>query len=390
MSDPIDQLLRKYILNQCNAPEVKKVVEYFQAEQATTKVPTVEDVLALLNEKSHLDLETSKLVYKDIEKRLSKSEKAHFKFRIDSVLKYAVAAAFIGGLIVLAFQLSNQVKPVTIPFKEAQEITLELDNGTIQLVNPEAQEQVVRSQNTVVAVQKGNKIEYRAKTEAASLAYNTIHVPYGKTFELMLSDSTVVHLNSGTKLRYPICFAKSGNREVFLEGEAFFQVAKDKQRPFYVMTSGVGVRVLGTQFNVSSYQESNLDEVVLVEGSVKLLPNKKIQSSELVEPVVLSPGDLGSYNKANYHMAVKQVSTEVYTSWMNGRLVFRNMTFNEIIEKLQRRFNVAIEINDAQLGTETFNASFDKDTSLEEILKAFKKANNIAATYKTDKIIIEK
>ena len=115
----------------------------------------------------------------------------------------------------------------------------------------------------MVGNQNGNKIVYDTETTLEKLVYNTIKIPYGKRFELQLSDGTIVHLNSGTTLKYPVKFIASGNRQVFLDGEAFFDVAKDKTHPFVVNADNLNVRVLGTHFNVSNYPEDKLTDIVL-------------------------------------------------------------------------------------------------------------------------------
>src|SRR5690606_36367432 len=105
-------------------------------------------------------------------------------------------------------------------------------------------------------------------TNSDKLAYNTLKIPFGKKFRLQLSDGTMVHINSGSTLKYPIKFIAGENRQVYLDGEAFFDVAKDKKHPFIVNADNLNVRVLGTHFNVSNYPEDAVTDVVLVEGSV--------------------------------------------------------------------------------------------------------------------------
>ena len=122
------------------------------------------------------------------------------------------------------------------------------------------------------------------------MVYNTLKIPYGKKFEVQLSDGTIVHLNAGTSLRYPVQFVKNQSRQVYLTGEAFFEVSKDKAHPFTVNTQEVNVEVLGTKFNVNSYTEDVSTDVVLVEGKVSLYKDKKTAENQ----VYLTPGLKGS------------------------------------------------------------------------------------------------
>lgn len=389
MNDNIDNLLRKYILNKCDSEEVKRVVEHFQNENTLNGIPTVENVLGILKEKVKLGENDAKLVYDEIANGIEKRGNLSSRSIIRVLLKCAVAAIFAGIVILNFVQVGDEVKREEIPFQGDQQITLELDNGTVQFVNPEINDQVVLSNDNVVGVQNGAKLTYTSRTNAPSLLYNTIRVPYGKTFQLTLSDNSVVYLNSGTQLRYPVNFVRGLKREIFLDGEAYFEVTKDENHPFYVVTRGVKVRVLGTKFNVSSYKEAIKTDVVLVEGAVKLSSKETEGMKETERAVILEPGDMGSFHRIDNLISVKQVSTDVYTSWMKGKLVFRGMTFDKIIKKLERHFNVRIDILDRELETETFNASFDKEVSLKDILDSFIKAHNIEVTYRSDRIVIE-
>ncbi|WP_431243682.1 FecR family protein [Flavobacterium sp. P21] len=218
------------------------------------------------------------------------------------------------------------------------------------------------------------------------MVYNTIKIPYGKKFRLQLSDGTFVHLNSGTTLKYPIKFIAGENRQVFLDGEAFFDVAKDKKHPFIVNVDNLNVRVLGTHFNVSNYPEDTSTDVVLVEGSVGMYqPNEEFDA---LKNTILKPGFKGTFNKENTKISTKPVITDIYTSWINGGLTFRNMTFKNIITKLERRYNVTIVNKNEKLANEKFNASF-KEESIENVMSYFNDIHGINYTIKGNQILIK-
>jgi ferric-dicitrate binding protein FerR (iron transport regulator) len=175
-------------------------------------------------------------------------------------------------------------------------------------------------------------------------------------------------------------------REVFLEGEAFFDVTKDKMHPFVVNANDVRVRVLGTKFNVSSYAEDKVINTVLVEGSVALSstvrPNEK---------TMLTPGYKGGFNKSgNAAFSLEKVDTKFYTNWMKGEIVFKGVGFKEIISKLERTYNVSIKNNNNTLGGVKFSGSFDKNIeSINDVMDAMSKIHpfNYEIT-KTNSIII--
>lgn len=281
---------------------------------------------------------------------------------------FQYAAVFVGLLsLVYVFQYKTDSQTKTVIPADA--IQLVLENGDIQVLSPNGKQQIIKKDGTVVASQKENEISYRSATSIDKLVYNEIKIPYGKTFVVTLSDGTVVNMNAGSSLKYPVQFIKGHNREVVLEGEAFFDVTKDKAHPFIVKTRGVDVRVLGTKFNVSSYKEDVDINTVLVEGSVSLsnaaTPNEK---------AMLVPGEKGTWNNQKRAIAVEKVDTRFYTEWMNGELVFRKTAFKDIIIKLERSYNVTIENNRKELLDKKFNASFNKNIeSIEVVLETMSK-----------------
>tara|TARA_R110002111_G_scaffold48644_2_gene86252 strand:+ start:22 stop:684 length:663 start_codon:yes stop_codon:yes gene_type:complete len=216
------------------------------------------------------------------------------------------------------------------------------------------------------------------------LVYNTLTVPHGKHFKVQLSDGTNVHLNAGTSLRYPVKFLQNNNREVFISGEAFFEVYPDKEHPFIVNADSLNIEVLGTEFNVSAYPEDLTTDVVLVEGSVGMYMNNK----SLKEGLLIKPGTKGSLNRNLETLTSKLVDTSIYTMWMDGDLVFRNMPFKNITRKLERNFNITIIIKNYQLNDEVFNATFKNGATIQSILKSFKNSFGIDYTIKDGTVYI--
>ena len=286
---------------------------------------------------------------------------------------FQYAAVFVGLLsLVYVFQYKTQTQTKTVIPTDA--IQLVLENGDIQILSPNGKQQIIKKNGEVVASQKENQISYRSAKAMNKLVYNEIKIPYGKTFKITLSDGTVVNMNAGSSLKYPVQFINGHNREVVLEGEAFFDVTKDKKHPFIVKTRGVDVRVLGTKFNVSSYKEDAEINTVLVEGSVSLSSAAKSN-----EKAMLVPGEKGTWNNQKRAIAVEKVDTRIYTEWMSGELVFRKTAFKDIIKKLERSYNVTIENNNKELLDKRFNASFNKDIeTIDQVLVAMSKIQDFS------------
>lgn len=319
-------------------------------------------------------------------KEIRKDKSIFRRRRINSVLRYAaVALVFITiGYLFKTDFLAQGNEKLVIPKQNA--ITLQLENGNIEMLSEKSNSQVLNAAGKIIGMQSGNRIRYDINDEITTLTYNTLTVPYGKRFEIMLSDSTEVFLNSGSKLKYPVKFIEGKERNVFLEGEAFFNVAHDTAHPFVVKAQELEVEVLGTSFNVSNYQEDRDTEVVLVNGSVELATSGSLVGSS---KVVLKPGYKASFNKSEKNISSKSVNTTMYTSWMKGQIVFRNSSFDDILQKLQRHYNVIIINNNKEINNETFNATIEVDTeSIEQVLGYFDKIYGIDYELLNNKIII--
>ena len=176
-----------------------------------------------------------------------------------------------------------------------------------------------------------------------------------------------------------------GERKVFLKGEAFFDVTKNKEQPFIVNAMEVEVQVLGTQFNLSFYPEDEVINTVLVEGSVRLTGQAKAQDK--VHSAILIPGERAQWSKTERDLMVDNVDVSLYTAWTQGRLVFRDTPFKIIRKKLERHYNVVIINNNAALDEKMYNASFDVET-IQQVMNSFKE--NYALEYEMieEKIVI--
>lgn len=193
------------------------------------------------------------------------------------------------------------------------------------------------------------------------LKYTSVVADNGQTSKIILPDSSVVWLNSGTKLTYNNGYSFD-NRDLVLEGQAFFSVTRNEMIPLTVACSEIKVKVLGTKFDVEAYPDESKINVVLESGQVKLEHNQ-IESFNLK----MEPGERAQYNVETKKFLVDKVETEDFTNWKEGYLVFRDSPMSEVIEKLERKFDVNIVIKSKRGENSKFNAKF-KDEKLSEIL----------------------
>ena len=305
------------------------------------------------------------------------------RFNSRNLLKYAAAAVLLVALGYLFVEDSTNQQPKIVIDKN--QITLELDNGHIEVISEDGQRKIIDSEGNEVGSQQGNQLSYKESSEQATPQYNQLNIPNGKQFELALSDGTIVTLNSGSSIKYPVQFISDQSREVTLIGEAYFKVAKDTNNPFIVNVNDLKVRVLGTEFNLSAYPEDSDITTVLVEGLVGLYNQSTYdqQTATLIEP-----GSKGVYNQSKGDFSVNEVDTNLYTSWKNGRFVFRHEQFKNIIKKLERAYNITIINNNKELGEQYYNASFDMEEEMEQIFISFTKSYSFTYTIDQNKITI--
>lgn len=191
-------------------------------------------------------------------------------------------------------------------------------------------------------------------------AYLEINVPQGARVKFLLPDSTSGWLNSGAKLRYPAAFGL--HRTVELTGEAFFNVKHREHSDFTVRVADMYINDLGTQFNVSAYDDDAITEVVLKEGEVEVNGTKDIFNQKLL------PGEKITYNRETHKIYVKNVDPKLYSEWTKGYLVIDNETLSIAAKKLERWYNVEIDIESEVLKNYRFKATFN-DEPLDEVLR---------------------
>ncbi|MDD3721734.1 MAG: FecR family protein [Lutibacter sp.] len=379
------KIISKYLDSEASEAEVKQLLNWLEKKrnQKTFKDYIKEKLLIDIKFKS-FNSQEAVILFLDEIKLINKGKN---KNRFGHWLKYAaVFIVFIG----IGYFFVNQNRTSDAIGKQLilseDDITLELENGDLKVINSKGEEKFISKSGKVIAEQKGNILNYENGNNSRELTFNTLTIPNGKKFQLVLSDGTKVYLNAGSAFKYPEKFINSRNRQVFLlEGEAYFEVSKDTKHPFIVNAEDMNVRVLGTEFNISSYPEDSSINTVLVEGAVSLFGNDKKYNKET--SLELKPGFKASWNKANNNVAVKEVDTDIYTEWKNGKLIFKNVQFKNIIKKLERHYNVIIINNNSKLNEKNYDATFDVET-IEEVLNSFNKNYEFDYTIENNKIII--
>jgi len=213
-----------------------------------------------------------------------------------------------------------------------------------------------------------NEKVYRVSPSGASgteeSQYNTITTPKGGQYELILPDGTHVYLNAASSLKYPVKF-NGHDRKVTLSGEAYFEVAKNKEVPFIVDASSQRIKVLGTHFNIAAYPDDNVIRTTLAEGKV-LVSNQK-------DSLVLNPSQqvIGTVNS----LRIEDVNLDDVLGWKDGLFIFENISLKEMLRQISRWYDVEVDLNN--IPEANFDGTVRRDYPLSELLRIIEKTNHI-------------
>ena len=270
---------------------------------------------------------------------------------VSGMLRYAAVAIIFFALGYLLFHQKESIDPRFF----TEEYAVPSNGGSAKLIRSTGEDIILEQDKSLITYSPDGQLQInqvhidkasdRSNTKAGSL--NQLVIPYGKSSRVLLSDGTTVHLNAGSRLVYPEVFHGS-TREVILSGEAFFEVSPDAERPFFVYTNDLRIRVLGTKFNVSAYPLDNVVETVLAEGRISLGRNDENRNVKSYE---LKPGDLASFNRTSGETVLRQVDLDNYILWTEGILKFESTHLSRVLKRLERYYDIRFNIQDALLGT---------------------------------------
>lgn len=290
-----------------------------------------------------------------------------------SVCKYAAMFVLGVSLVYVVTRPEPEEKIVRAEVIKPGRLQAELRLGTGVRLALNEHQGVYSSENAGVEIVNdtvAGKVSYHVNKTGMedSLVFNTLIVPKGGEYSLELPDGTVVWVNSESSLRFPEKFT-SNRREVFLEGEAYFEVKKDANRPFYVHTEAGKVRVLGTAFNVCAYSNDRFWQTTLVEGSVMINQEEK--------EVLLKPNEQYQIDVRTGKAGLREVLPELYTSWRDGKFYFKAYTFEELVEKLERWYDFKMFYMNEEIKTRRFSGVVNKYQPLEEMFKFLQMTSDV-------------
>jgi transmembrane sensor len=304
-----------------------------------------------------------------------------------NILKYA-AAVIVLVASTTYYIFNNNSTDLFQSNLDYNEITFQLSDGKIINLD-QNNDTIIKVGNGLASIQLKNGIltQIGLANNTSNESNNILKVPYGKTLSVTLDDGSIVKLNAGSELYYPSSFAHLNKRKVTLKGEAFFQITKNPLKPFVVQTDETFTQVYGTVFNISSYDEDDKIEVVLVEGSVGVGDKFSFKHENLT---MLKPSQkITNSKKIKGSFVVEDVDVTPYISWIEGVMSFENASMSQITKKLERQFDVKIINENNTLEERQFTGAFDTE-SIESILKTIQTHTNFKYVIKGKIITIKK
>ncbi|MDX1365343.1 MAG: DUF4974 domain-containing protein [Arenibacter latericius] len=370
-------LISKYLLGEANEEEIERIYAWIASSPENKRLFILHKQKWSINAESETDMD---FAWKQIK---NKTVTIKSRKKMLPLLKYA---AIIVLILATTFYFTQDLlfSKHSVP-SNSEAITLILSDGKTEVLSEDKEQEILNINGQVIGVQAGTQLTYSsAESSAEETIYNTIKVPYGKRFNLLLADSTHITLNGGSTLKHPEKFILGKERRVFLQGEAFFEVKKDNAHPFIVEMEDKNVRVLGTKFNVSCYPEDDENNTVLVEGSIVLYESNDDNGNQLL----LEPGHKASWKSTNpLEVSLLRVDTEIYTSWLEGKIIFRNTPFKEIRKRLERHYNIKIQNKDLILEDKKYTGTFDIE-SIQEVFTTLNETYPIRYIEENNTIII--
>nr|WP_162988835.1 FecR family protein [Pedobacter schmidteae] len=364
MNTQVLKLFTKYIDGQCTSTELEEVLAILKegsyVSEWSKAISEDEEHIIKNGKVGNLTPQEIDDLYNGIESRLdrlSQTETLPHKKRISLWPRISIAAALIlivGGLFLFYSHSREVVKNNIMPGKNVAVLTF--SNG----------KKISLSDEKTGIVIDASKLTYSDGTsigqEGNHLTNELIsaNTPRGGTYQVILPDGTKVWLNAASTLKFPATFSGKTNREVELIGEAYFEVKKDKTRPFKVKTIQHEVEVLGTHFNINAYAEDGAVKTTLLEGSVKLVHQRKT--------AFLKPGQQGFVNNATADFKVVEADPVSISAWKNGEFIFNGTDLRSLMRQLSRWYDVEI-VYEPGVKDDVFFGKIKRNTDLSKVLK---------------------
>jgi transmembrane sensor len=393
----LEQLLEEksfisWVLNQEKNKEWEKFLESnpgfrSKAKKAREIIHLLQDRYELLDEDSILE------IWMNIDKYEQQYKNKILRIKIRRRLSWAASVFLVVSLGTFGYLYLNQIdqsyqfvssdlpqnSEARMVLSTGEEIALKKDNSTIAL--NDATNQVTVNDSII-------DLTHNTDAGKPDVRMNEVVIPFGKKSELLLADGTKVWLNAGSRLAFPSKFTKN-IREIYLEGEACFHVVRNEQQPFIVKAGNLDIKVLGTHFNVSAYPADATIETVLLEGSVAVEKPKAFGLGK--NEVILNPSQKASFKKEKNEFTVTdEPDLDIYVAWTYGWLKYEKESLWSVLRKVERYYNVEIQMPANYPGDDKITGKLDLKESLNAVMVVLADASGFEYRINENKVTIEK
>lgn len=378
------QILKRYRLGEATQEEIKFLESYYNLFDLNDALITDE------NEADYAHLKDA--IKATVDQRIAQYEKKPVMLPSRSGwIRYAVAASILLFISVGAYFLirsnhkadnltANTYKGIVPGTNKA---TLTLANGATILLDDANNGQIAKQAGVKITKTADGQIVYQADTDAQQQAVqNTVTTPKGGQYKIILPDGTNVWLNAASSITYPTVF-KGAQRQVTLNGEGYFEVAKNKAMPFRVKSTLQTVEVLGTHFNINAYADEALVKTTLLEGSVKVI--------SAASTTLIVPGEQAVINRGgNGDISKQQVNIDKEVAWKNGVFSFADEDIREVMRQISRWYDIDV-IYEGDMPNEKFFGEISRSSNLADVFKILELNNmKFMAEGKTVKVSYSK
>jgi transmembrane sensor len=384
------KLLDKYIAGEATKEEEQRLLNFYGSFKPSNKNEELPDMKELKHK-----------IFHKISENINVEVENESSFSLFHLKSFSIAAMILVALSIGLYFYSNRTLPQEEQFAELNvkndilpgnnKAVLTLADGSRISLDDAANGLLASQGNIAITKTDNGEIVYEKNTESktrdlvSQSVTNTIQTPKGGKFQVRLPDGSKVWLNSASTLSYPTTFTGK-ERRVVLSGEAYFEIASNKNVPFRVISNGQIVEVLGTHFNINSYDDEDFTKTTLLEGSVRVI--LKSTSDVLGKAKMLKPGEQSLTNTKQAGIRIENADTEKAIAWKNGYFKFKNTPIQEIMREVERWYDVEL-IYEGNMPTDEFTGFISNDVNISAVLKILEQSGGVKFTVKGKKIKVK-
>jgi len=383
-----EKLLDKYIAGEASLEEEQRLLNFYGSFQKKPKTVKATD-------------ELGENIFGKIQENISSVDEDRYNpsfYYLKSISIAAIILLFIStGLYFYSNRMISEPEQFTeidvrndiLPGYNKAILTLadgskiSLDDAANGLLASQGNIAITKTENGQIVYEKNNVD--KSKFISHRSAINTIQTPKGGKYQIRLPDGSKVWLNSASTLIYPTTFA-GNERKVQLKGEAYFEIAPNKNVPFRVESDNQIVEVLGTHFNINSYDDEDYVKTTLLEGSVKVILSSN--PNEISKTKLLKPGEQSLTKSSQSGIRIENADTEKAVAWKNGYFKFRNTPIKEIMREIERWYDVEL-IYEGKIPSDEFTGFISNDVKISAVLKIMEESGGVKFSVKGKKLKVK-